>query len=175
MNIDIQNIVYFATKGVETFLKENPTLTFYAFAFDCNVEAAEINLCLNTEEAFAETLGAYQSGEYANQYQTVEQIQDVKYNTGDWKYQCFDTFYVLTEEELTTVFNKLYPNEVEDDYQAWIGFINELLMEFTKSLVAFSKTEAFKQIPKTADFEFFCIDHEEEVETAIKRIELLNK
>lgn len=82
---------------------------------------------------------------------------------------------MLTEEELTTVFNKLYPNEVEDDYQAWIGFINELLMEFTKSLVAFSKTEAFKQIPKTADFEFFCIDHEEEVETAIKRIELLNK
>lgn len=155
MNINPQSIIHFATKGVETFLKENPTLTFYAFAFDCNVEDAEINLCLNTEKAFSETLGVYQNGKYADQYQTVERIQNVKYNTGDWKYQCFDTFYVLTEDELTAVFNELYPNDIEDDYQAWIGFMNKLLIEFTKSLVAFSKTETFKQIPQTADFKFF--------------------
>ncbi|WP_270994282.1 DUF4303 domain-containing protein [Listeria seeligeri] len=54
MKMDMLNIVNFAINGVEKFLRENPDLTFYAFAFDCNVEDAEINLCLNTEEAFSE-------------------------------------------------------------------------------------------------------------------------
>ncbi|WP_270993022.1 DUF4303 domain-containing protein [Listeria seeligeri] len=173
MKMDMLNIVNFAINGVEKFLRENPDLTFYAFAFDCNVEGAEINLCLNTEEAFSETLAFYQSGKYAEQYQTEERKQDLKYNTGDWKYQCFDTFYVLNEEELTAIFNEIYPNEVEDDYQSWVNFTNELLVEFTKSLIAFSNTETFKNIPKTGDFQFFCIDHEEEVEAAIERIKTL--
>ncbi|MEG7759807.1 DUF4303 domain-containing protein, partial [Listeria monocytogenes] len=80
-------------------------LTYYAFAFDCNAEYAEINLCVNTEKAFAETLARYQNGKYSENYQTEEEIQELKYNTGDWKYQCFDTFYVFSEEELTAIFN----------------------------------------------------------------------
>ncbi|MBF2631754.1 DUF4303 domain-containing protein, partial [Listeria seeligeri] len=62
MRIDTQKIVNFAIEGVEKFLQENPELTYYAFAFDCNAEYAEINLCVNTEEAFAEILAYYQSG-----------------------------------------------------------------------------------------------------------------
>lgn len=66
MKMDMLNIVNFAINGVEKFLSENPDLTFYAFAFACDLEGAEINLCLNTEEAFSETLAFYQSGKYAN-------------------------------------------------------------------------------------------------------------
>ncbi|WP_267188655.1 DUF4303 domain-containing protein [Listeria seeligeri] len=54
MKMDMLNIVNFAINGVEKFLRENPDLTFYAFAFACDLEGAEINLCLNTEEAFSE-------------------------------------------------------------------------------------------------------------------------
>lgn len=169
MEINTKSIVEFAINAVEKFLEGNPDLTFYAFAFDCDVEDAEINLSLNTEKSFSETLVMYQAGKYADQYQTAERIQDVKYNTGDWTYQCFDTFYVLSGEELTAKFNEIYPNEVDDDYHAWVSFTKELLEEFTKSLIAFSETNTFKKIPKTADFQFFCIDHDEELETALER------
>ncbi|MBC1533478.1 DUF4303 domain-containing protein [Listeria seeligeri] len=107
MKMDTQNIINFVINSVEKFLSGNPDLTFYAFAFDCNVEDAEINLCLNTEEAFFETLAFYQSGKFAEQYQTEERMQDLKYNTGDWKYQCFETFYVLNEEEVESAIKRI--------------------------------------------------------------------
>ncbi|MBC2133795.1 DUF4303 domain-containing protein [Listeria innocua] len=175
MKIDTQKIVNFAIEGVEKFLQENPELTYYAFAFDCNAEYAEINLCVNTEEAFAEILAYYQSGKYGENYQTEENIQDLKFNTGDWKYQCFDTFYVFSEEELSEIFNKIYPNEVDDDYQAWKAFVNELLDTFTESIIQFSETKTFQKINKTADFKFFCIDHDEELADSMTRMQLFQK
>lgn len=175
MKVDIESIIKFAIKGVENFLQENPTLTYYAFAFDCNAEYAEINLCLNTEEAFAETVAYYQNGKYRERYQTEEMLQEVKYNTGDWKYKCFDTYYVFSEDELKTIFKEIYPNEVDDDYLAWKLFVNELLNSFTYSIIKFSETETFKKINKTADFKFYCIDHEEEIADSIKRTELFQE
>ncbi|MDR2710901.1 MAG: hypothetical protein LBB65_06205 [Burkholderiales bacterium] len=41
-----QIIVDFTVQGVERFLKERPGLEFYAFAFDCNAEYAEIMMTL---------------------------------------------------------------------------------------------------------------------------------
>lgn len=34
-------------------------------------------------------------------------MQDLKYNTGDWKYQCFETFYVLNEEEVESAIKRI--------------------------------------------------------------------
>ncbi|TYV36327.1 DUF4303 domain-containing protein [Listeria monocytogenes] len=175
MKVDTQKIVNFTIEGVEKFLQENPELTYYAFAFDCNAEYAEINLCVNTEKAFAETLARYQNGKHGENYQTEEDIQELKYNTGDWKYQCFDTFYVFSDEELTAIFNQIYPNEVDDDYQAWEVYVNELLVTFTESIIKFSETKTFEKINKTADFKFFCIDHEEEVADSMTRMKLLQE
>ncbi|HAA5362290.1 TPA_asm: hypothetical protein GF771_10825 [Listeria monocytogenes] len=175
MKVDTQKIVNFAIEGVEKFLQENPELTYYAFAFDCNAEYAEINLCVNTEKAFAETLARYQNGKYSENYQTEEEIQELKYNTGDWKYQCFDTFYVFSEEELTAIFNQIYLNEVDDDYQAWEVYVNELLVTFTESIIKFSETKTFEKINKTVDFKFFCIDHDEEVADSMTRMKLLQE
>ena len=94
-----KQIIDFAVQEVENFLKENPDLEFYAFAFDCNAEYAEVNLCLNTESNFQETLEDYQNGEYAKYYKSEQEIKDLKFNTGDWKYQCFDTLYIFTDED----------------------------------------------------------------------------
>jgi hypothetical protein len=161
-----KQIIDFAIQGVENFLKENPKLEFYAFAFDCNAEYAEVNLCFNTEQDFQKTLKHYQSGDFAEQYQSEEDIKELKFNTGDWKYQCFDTLYVFTDEELSEIFNE-FP---DDDYKSWKEFVKNLLDLCTESLVEFTKTETYTKILKTRDFAAFCIDHDEDIEQAMERL-----
>jgi len=162
-----KQIIDFAVQGVENFLKENLDLEFYAFAFDCNAEYAEVNLCLNTESDFQETLKDYQNGKYSKYYKSEQEIKDLKFNTGDWEYQCFDTLYIFTDKELTEIFNEL----PDDDYKSWKEFVNNLLELCTESLVEFTKTETYKRIPKSKDFVAFCIDHNEDFEQAMKRLE----
>jgi hypothetical protein len=166
-----KQIVEFAEKGVEKFLQENPGLKFYAFAFDCNAEYAGVSLCLNTEEDFAGTLKHYQEGEFSKHYQKEEDIKDLKFNTGDWEYQCFDNLEIFSEEELDEIANAIYPDKPDDDYEKWGEFVNELLELFTESLIEFAKTETFNKIPKTDDFTFFCIDHDEDFDDAINRLQ----
>ncbi len=68
-NTEIKNkLLEFTTKRVVKFLKENPKLKFYAFAFDCNAEYGEVNLCLNTESEFKQTLKNYQKGDSPQYY-----------------------------------------------------------------------------------------------------------
>lgn len=162
-----QNLLDFTISGVEKFLKENPTLEFYAFAFDCNAEYCEVNLCFNTETDFQKTLTHYQSGKYGDNYQTDEEIIELKFNTGDWDYQCFDTHYVLEESEL----DEIYQNCPEDDDdKTWLEFVENLNELFCEVLLQFTQTETYQKIPKTKDFTPFCIDHDEDFETATDRL-----
>ncbi|MDR2425184.1 MAG: DUF4303 domain-containing protein [Prevotellaceae bacterium] len=161
-----KQIIEFAVKGVEKFLNENPNLKFYALAFDCNAEYAGIGLCLNTEESFQNTLKHYQTGDSAKYYQKAEDIKDLKYNTGDWEYQCFENLDVFDENELQKIFDEM----PDDDYQSWNNFVNDLLELFTESLVEFSKTETFTKIPKTDNFIVYCIDHDEDFDDAMERL-----
>ena len=71
-----------ACAAIAAFAKDHGDEHFYAFAVDENL------LCLNSEECFAERLAHYQ-GKYGHDYQTVEQIAELKANTGDWAYQGF--------------------------------------------------------------------------------------
>jgi muconolactone delta-isomerase len=160
-----QTIVDFAVTGVQKFLQAHPNLEFYAFAFDCNAEYAEINLCLNTEADFAKTLKESQA-RYPEDYQSEDNIKDLRYNTGDWEYQCFDTLYILTDEQLSEIFQAM----PEDDYQTWQKFVGSLVVMFTEALQDFTKTETYKTIPKTQNFMAFCIDHDEDFETALSRM-----
>jgi hypothetical protein len=165
-----QQIIDFAEQGVENFLKENPELKFYAFAFTCNAKYTEIGLSLNTEEDFAKTLKRYQEGEYSKYYQKEEDIKDLKYNTGDWDYQCFDTLHIFDDEAMNKFYNEIYPYKPDDDNEKWSNFVNSLLELFTESLVDFSNTATFKKIPKTDNFIFYCIDHDEDFDIAIERL-----
>ena len=160
-----QAIVAFSIQGVERFLQANPGLEFYAFAFDCNAEYGEINLCLNTEEDFSTTLERYRT-EYPDRYQNAEYVRDLRYNTGDWEHQCFDTLHVFTHEELDAIFRSM----PEDDDLSWQRFVEHLLMLFTEALRDFTQTEAYRNIPKTPSFMAFCIDHDEDVDAALERM-----
>ena len=166
-----KQLLDFTVNSVDNFLNEHPNLDFYSFAYDCNAEYAEINLCFNTETEFEKTLKHYQTGEFSKHYQSEEDINDLKFNTGDWEYQCFETLNVLTDDELTKIFNDL----PEDDYKSWNEFVGNLLEIFCETLIEFTNTETFKKIPKTDNFLTFCIDHDEDFEDAIKRLENVKK
>ena len=166
-----KQLLDFTVKSVDNFLNEHPNLEFYSFAYDCNAEYAEINLCFNTETEFEKTLKHYQTGKFSKHYQSEEEINALKFNTGDWEYQCFETLNVLTDDDLTKIFNDI----PEDDYKSWKEFVGNLLEFFCETLLDFSKTETFKKIPKTDNFLAFCIDHDEDFEDAIERLENVKK
>jgi hypothetical protein len=166
-----KSLLDFTIKTVEKFLKENPKLEFYAFAYDCYAEYAEVNLCFNTEKAFEKTLKNYQTRKFSRVYQTASEIENLKYNTGNWEYQCFDTTYILTEEQLNEIFNDL----PDDNYASWKKFVEKLMELFCECLIDFAKTETYRKIPKTKDFKVFCIDHDEDFENVIERLKMLNQ
>jgi hypothetical protein len=162
-----KQLLNFTVNAVENFLNEHSNLEFYSFAYDCNAEYAEINLCFNTKTEFEKTLKQYQTGRFSMNYQSEEDINGLKFNTGDWEYQCFETLNVLTDDELTKILND-FP---EDDYKSWNEFVETLREIICETLLDFSKTETFIKIPKTDNFIAFCIDHDEDFEDAIKRLD----
>jgi hypothetical protein len=127
--------------------------------------AAIPNMVILTEEVFNTTLKEYQSGKFAAHYQTDEQIYDLKYSVGDWKYACFDGDAVLSEDELFEI-----TKNFNDNYDKEQAFFNKLIIFFTEILIDFSKTEYFNKIPKTEAFKIFCVDHDEELKNAEERL-----
>lgn len=150
-----KQLLAFTEKETADFLKEHSNEEFYAFAFDCNAEYAEVNLCFNTEDAFKETLDFYQE-KYSADYQDEESILDLKYNTGDWEYQCFATMYIMEEDEMIALY--------DDDVDAQL---TELIEIFYQALADFRKSDVFASIPKTESFKLICLDHDEDVPEAI--------
>lgn len=156
-----QEILQQAQQDINTFLDAHKGLAFYCFALDCNAEYAEINLCLNTEEDFQETLRRYQSGPYGEHYQEEEDIASLRYNPGDWAYQCFETYYVMQEDELEKAYGEEDERKVEE------------MMQFSFELLAgICDTQAYARIPKTADFRVMCIDHDQDEEEALRLTDL---
>jgi len=149
-------LLAFTEKEVVDFLAEHPDEKFYAFAFDCNAEYAEVNLCLNTEEVFRKTLNEYQS-EYPEDYQSESDLLDLKYNTGDWEYQCFATTYIMEEDEM----DALYGDDVDAQLTEFMEIFYQVLADFRKSTV-------YATIPKTDAFKLICLDHDDDVLESIE-------
>ena len=142
----------------EEFLAAHPELKFYSVGLDCNSEYGTMLLCFNTQEEFEKTLFKYQNGDFADSYQTAEEILDLKFNTGDWEYQDVASYQVFSSDELMAMFG--------DDIDSLI----ECMMDFNyRVLKAFVATNAFNLIPKTADFQPICLDHEDDVLEALER------
>mgnify|MGYP000867196279 CR=1 FL=1 len=158
------DIVSFAITETEKFLTEKSGEVFYAFAFDLNAAYGEVNLCFNTEEYFQKILKYYQNQSDSHVYHSNEEIKSLKYNTGDWEYQCFSTIYPIDE----TYLEKLYHTSYKDGSYSHV--LTKIIHIFSESLTLFKQTETYKKIPKTEDFIAFTIDHDEDVEDALMRI-----
>lgn len=151
-----EELVPLLEKALAAFLDAHQGERYYCFALDCNAAYAEINLCLNTEEAFEDFLNRYRQGPCAGPSESPEDLLDLRYNTGNWKYQCFETFYTLEEDRLQARYG--------DDEEALLRDMTAFNHDLLKRLLA---TDAFRRIPKTDDFRVLCIDHDEDVAEAL--------
>ena len=144
-------LLLFIESAITDFLLQNPELVYYAFALDCESAYGNVNLCFNTEEAFYKTLNEYQAGAYSSLYQDRESLYELKYNTGDWKYQCFNSIDLYSEGELASIYG--------DDYELWS---EEFMLLCSKTLIEFLKSDCYNSIPKTDNFKVICINHDED-------------
>jgi len=152
------NLLAFTQHQVAKFLAEHPNETFYAFAYDCQSESAEVNLCFSTESWFTAELNAI-TEKYPEYYSTKEEILDFKYNTGNFQYQCFATIYVLDNEELNAIIEPLSDKE---DWDALNVFMAEIMQIIRETLALFEHSEIYQQITKTHDFICYALDHEDD-------------
>ena len=155
---------------IETFLKEHPGETFYAFGFDFNASEAEILLCFNTEEAHAETLKEYKVGSEDDKrfYESSEQhATELRFGMGEWKYQGTNVYYICDEEEKEKISDDDEDNDYENAKKAFMDFAYDLLL-------AVCRTPAYQAIPKTDNFRVVLSEHDEHiVDDTVPRIDRL--
>ena len=98
-NFNVEKMTSFAEEKIKSFVKNHKSEVFYAFAIDDGL------LCLNSLTEFEKTLNSYQN-KY-NEYNKTEEIDGLKYNTGDWEYQGFATLNEAPGYNLR-LYNKFY-------------------------------------------------------------------
>lgn len=144
---NIEKMAKFAEHQINEFLNIHTSEVFYAFAIDDGL------LCLNSLEEFENTLKKYQEKDEI--YKRNEEIEDLKYNTGDWTYQGFANLNNAPGYNIR-LYNKFYK----------LGFYGgtEHELKSTKYYTAMCKlieaiegSTAFKRIPKTTDFRTFVV------------------
>ena len=143
--------------AVEEFLRAHPRERFYALAFDCNTAYAEVLVGMNTEEAFQKTLMEYHEGGESCRTD-ASAVANLRYNPGDWTYTDIAEAELFDEDELTS----RYQDNMEKQCADMLHLCEEILADFRK-------TDAFRKIPKTADFVSYCIDHDEDPADALAR------
>lgn len=153
----VEQILNFTRQEVAQFLAHHPNETFYAFAFDCNAEYGELNLCFNTETEFQKMLSEYYPDRADNQTSPPD-YNELKFNTGNWGYQCFATLYVMSEDKLC----QIYSTDINRQ-------VNELMIIFTKAIIRFKHDSVYQSIAKSTDFRVICIDHDENIIDATQR------
>ncbi len=149
---DVEKMFEFSMKTIKDFAEQHKDEQFYAFSIDSS------GLCLNSVEEFAKTL-KYYSKNYPDKYDNDDEILDLKYNTGDWQYNCFadlndgegfddelyqDHYHIpfdnknINEEQLTVLFNKTHY------HQAMSLLVKKL-----------NDANTFETLNKTPDFKLF--------------------
>ena len=159
----IDHIVSFTSEEVLEFLTKNKDEKFYAFAFDVNPETYGIYLSFNTEAEFNKKLAEYKAGEYGEYYGDLDNVNRLRYNPGDWKYQNFVSIEFIYHAKIKELFDVVLDADTDS-----------LLKYAERAMTKFKKSEAYRLIPKEKDFIAFCIDHDEDELLAISRTLSIN-
>ncbi|MCD1124546.1 DUF4303 domain-containing protein [Jinshanibacter sp. LJY008] len=153
-------VLLFVRHEVSQFIDAHPGEVFSGFAFDCNIwEGVELNLCLTTQGYLNELLHYYQTGARGDYYRTDEGILSLKYNSGDWKYQCFSSMNCVKDEDCSY----FDTDDNQQKYQYWIHLLAQVMNEFLQ-------TPEYAAIPKLLDFKVLVYDHDEEPESSEQRL-----
>lgn len=151
---DVNRMFISSQEEIERFAQSHQEETFYAFSIDAGM------LCLNSIEAFKETLEYYQA-KYPESYSNTEETNDLKYNTGDWKYQgFFDLDDGYNHELYSDHYNIPFENPSLDENQL-AKLLQETpyhkaMYELTNKLI---ESNVFNKLKTSSDFKIFLSDH----------------
>ncbi len=144
MPFDLDLMFRYSLSAIGEFSKRHQNETFYAFAIDAPL------LCFNSVESFEKTLASYKM-KYPEYYDSEEDIQSLKFNTGDWEYQGFADLRDCTgfDDELYSLHYNLgldsrepNPGLSTTEYALAVQALIERLQE----------AGAFNELNKTGDF-----------------------
>ncbi|WP_261866074.1 DUF4303 domain-containing protein [Budvicia aquatica] len=153
------NILSFVRQRVDEFTREHQNEVFSGFAFDCNVyEGVELNLCFTTNGHLTDILHYYQTGEYQKYYLSEEGILGLKYNTGDWMYQCFSCMNCIEDHTYS-----YFRTDEQGKHTYWMELLSQVMVDFLA-------TPEYAAINKSDDFSVLVYDHDEDAEVSEKRL-----
>lgn len=144
---DIEKMLDFVCRALGEFAELHADETFYAFSIDAHL------LCLNSTESFADTLDYYQD-KYED-YRAPEEINRLKYHSGDWAYQGFARLSTESGFDFNAYLAYLY-REDEHGERAYPGAMEQLLARL-------KQRNAFALLKLTDDFTAFWVEKLPEV------------
>ncbi|QCE43394.1 ankyrin repeat domain-containing protein [Psychroserpens sp. NJDZ02] len=135
---DITILVNHAIKAIAEFAKTHQDDVFYVFAIDGAL------LCLNSEKALKNTLKEYEN------IPSEERLINLKFNTGDFKYQGFSSFNKGFIKHYYDAHYNLSSNKQKDSTYAVA--MDAVLQELQNK-------EAFKPLKLSKDFKIMRVEH----------------
>jgi hypothetical protein len=146
---DVERLAAISVRAIAGFAASHQQETFYAFAIDANL------LCLNSVEAFESCLQHYRK-KYPAHYQDEEDVQSLKYNTGDWAYQGFATLW--DEDGFNSLlYSEHYDAGAMEDHEAMRTSAYAAAMD--RLLAILREQNPFHLLKTTEDFQIRRVEH----------------
>lgn len=139
----------YAMTEIDRFAHTHKRETFYAFAIDANM------LCLNSQEAFQESLDRYRA-KFPGDYETESEINELRCNTGDWEYQGFAK---LSPENgfADDLYDDHYDLGLDGDENALMSTAYAVAMD--ELLLRLREVNPFRALRTTPDFSTTRVEH----------------
>ncbi len=150
-----------SVRSIDEFFKSQ-NQKFYAFGFDCNALYGQVLLCANTLADFAITSSRYiERWNYSD-----SELNDLKRNFGDWKYQGFNLDQSFWEEGWGTISKNIetYLFDISTSEDDGDLYIEQLLESFSKVLIRLEEVGRLNVIKKETSFYIQIYDHDENPE-----------
>lgn len=178
--LDFEEILFNQTKIiVSNFCKKikNVNETFYAFAFDLEIEQEHFGLCLNSVETLNLTKREFEDrSDHFNEDEFEE-----AFNTGNWKYQSFNMFEFplikdIWNSKMKSIISAIHLKfeefeyaENTDDYRTGLADkIHEGFISSVEKVVNRIKSENIFECLKTTDnFRVYFLEFHDEFEDEI--------
>jgi len=178
----VEEIMYeVARDSLFRFAEENKDKIFYALAFDCNSLYGDFLLCANTLDDLERTAKSYKNDhpEWYDDEPIDELMKKLYLSVGDWEYSGFNLDYEPSSSDwkyisdLMESFDELPFNDEALDVRKEAS---EAFMECAcKALLRLDKEGSLNALATTADFQVFCIDHDESEDVAKYRFSKISE
>lgn len=142
---DVDQLTRFAISEIKKFAENHQEETFYGLSIDANL------LCINSIESFDKTLKEYK--EMFDDYDSEEEVLELKLNTGDWQYQGFAEFGDedgFNSEAYLKHYHASDQEQLSSDYAKTMDEVVKRLKE----------SDAFDNLKKTGDFFINRVEHD---------------